>query len=196
MENVTKLQNEYEKGEFDDRSRLKAQRSLQHLQEARIAEFRRDRAKLNLRGTYLFRMGIILALLLTGLSYFYIYSDPSTDAYLLLFVLFSGATGSVLSRAIKLGRQPLRVDTENEAGGEPPLGIRALVSGWKVFLAQPVIGATAALILFLIIEAGLTPVVVWPPAKYGLVCFLAGFSEPFFIGVLDKVAGQVSGSLH
>ena len=93
--------------------------------------------------------------------------------------------------------QPLRADADTKVP-EPPLGIRALLSGWKVFFAQPVIGATAALVVFLVFSAGLLQLgnTQQPgPAALALVGFLAGFSEPFFLGVLDKVAGKGGGSL-
>jgi hypothetical protein len=118
---------------------------------------------------------------------------------LLLLVVCAGATGSILSRAVKLGKQPLGSET-GDASGEPPLGIRALLSGWKVFLAQPVIGATMALIIFLVffysdlLQIG--NVKELGPEGYGIIGFLAGFSEPFFIGILDKVAGQGGASLR
>jgi hypothetical protein len=192
------LQNSYQNGKFSGDSRRQVKRSVQYLYRTRNAEFRRDRAKIRLRGSYLFRMVFILTLLLGLLSYFYISAEgpprPSKEISLVFLALFSGAAGSVLSRAIKIAKQPLHADTGNEIG-EPPLGIRALTSDWKVFLAQPIIGATAALILFFIVQEGLLTGILaasqqWDPAGYAVVCFLAGFSEPFFIGVLDTVTGQ------
>jgi hypothetical protein len=79
-----------------------------------------------------------------------------------------------------------------------PLGIRALIADKKTFLAQPVIGATTALILFLVFQAGFIQIgglKELTPAAYGLVGFLGGFSEPFVLGILDKVAGQWGSTL-
>jgi hypothetical protein len=110
----------------------------------------------------------------------------------------AGAVGSVLSRAIKLGKQPQDAATDKKTA-ETPLGIRALISGSRIFYAQLVIGATSALILFLVFHTGLVQIggkEELEPAAYGLLGFLAGFSEPFFIGVLDKVAGEAGSSLN
>jgi hypothetical protein len=192
--------NELDNNEHDnkhDNTRRDVVYSLQYLYRTRNGEFRHDRAKIRLRGSILFRVAFILSLLLILLSFFYIAAEgpprPSKEISLVFLALFSGAAGSVLSRAIKIAKQPLHADTGNELG-EPPLGIRALTSDWKVFLAQPIIGATAALILFFIVQEGLLTGILadsqhWDPAGYGVVCFLAGFSEPFFIGVLDTVTG-------
>ena len=182
-------------GTFQDQQEsLKARRFLVHLLQARMNEYRRDRAKAQLRGDYLGCMARLLFVLVSGFTIFYIVASPGS-AFELLLVLFAGAAGSILSRAIKLGRQPLHA----EPGAKPdevPLGIRALISDRKAFLAQPVIGATTALILFLVFQVGLIQIrgVPGPPA-YGLVGFLGGFSEPFVLGVIDKVAGQWGSTL-
>lgn len=179
---------------------LEARRFLEYLRQEQVSEYRRDRAKAQLRGIYLGRMALILALILPFLSYFYIVATQWKDnlAYLLLVVLLSGATGSILSHAFKLGKQPLHADT-NDNIHEQPLGIRKLISEWKVFIAQPFIGATAALVLFLIFKSGLIQIGGMKelgPEVYGLIAFLAGFSEAYFIGILDKVAGQTGGFLR
>jgi hypothetical protein len=185
---LDELQGKYKNGKFSEQGNSERDSS---------GEFRHDRAKIRLRGSILFRVAFILSLLLILLSFFYIAAEgpprPSKEISLVFLALFSGAAGSVLSRAIKIAKQPLHADTGNELG-EPPLGIRALTSDWKVFLVQPIIGATAALILFFIVQEGLLTGILadsqhWDPAGYGVVCFLAGFSEPFFIGVLDTVTG-------
>ncbi|HEU0079246.1 MAG TPA: hypothetical protein VFQ76_16445, partial [Longimicrobiaceae bacterium] len=105
----------------------------------------------------------------------------------------AGAVGSVLSRAIKLGGQGAPA---LPGDAQPPLGIRALYSGWKVFLAQPVIGAASAFLVYLVLQSRLLAfgtATADDPAALGLVAFLAGFSEPFFIGTLDRIAGRAAG---
>lgn len=58
--------------------------------------------------------------------------------------------------------------------------------------AQPFVGATAGVIVFLAIRSGLIGLTVrgdldqWP--AYGLYGFIAGFSEPFFLGIVSRVA--------
>jgi hypothetical protein len=110
---------------------------------------------------------------------------------LVVLVLCAGAVGSVLRQAVKLSKQPLHEDPERKAS-EPPLGIRALMSGWEMVWAQPVIGASFAVILFLVFQAGLIPLDglgKWGPAEYGVMGFLAGFSEPFVLRTLERVSG-------
>jgi hypothetical protein len=189
----------YSDGTFRDDGGSKARSFLVRLLQARVDEYRRDRAKAQLRGNYLVFMALFLAVLVVGFTTFFTLAvrqaapHQSVDPlFVLLLVLFAGAAGSILSRAIKLGKQPLHAepDTKQE---EVPLGIRALIADRKTFLAQPVIGATTALILFLVFQAGLLQiggVKELTPAAYGLVGFLGGFSEPFVLGILDKVAGQ------
>ncbi len=206
----------YSCGKFSDCHSLQARHFLEYMRQEQVLEYRRDRAKAQLRGIYLSRMAKILFLLLFFLGYFYLAASRSSanlvittdqlaggykDEYLtnlLWLVVFAGALGSVVSHAFKLGKQPLHAETDDKTG-KPPLGIRALISEWKVFVAQPVIGASAALILFLIFKAGLLQIGGMKelgPEVYGLIAFLAGFSEAYFIGILDKVGGRTGSSLH
>lgn len=190
----------YSCGKFDNcQHLLEARRFLEHLRQEQISEYRRDRAKAQLRGIYLGRMALMLALILPLLSYFYIAATWKDNlAYLLLVVLLSGAAGSILSHAFKLGKQPLHTEA-NDKTREQPLGIRSLISEWKVFIAQPVIGATSALVLFLIFKAGLLQIGGMKelgPEAYALIAFLAGFSEVYFIGILEKVGGNTGSSLR
>jgi hypothetical protein len=187
------LINHYQEGKFADAHRLEVIHFLEYFKQAQISEYRRDRAKVQLRGSYLAWMAVMLGLMLLGLGSFYVASrrDETRDLWQLLLMAFAGATGSVLSRAVKLGKQPLHI-SDAKGTREPPLGIRALLSDWKVFLAQPVIGAATALVIFLAISSGLLQIggmKEFHPAGYALIGFLSGFSEPFFIGTLDKITG-------
>lgn len=186
-------------GKFSkDCHRLEARCFLEHLKQAQIEEYRYDRTKIELRGIYLSKIRSILFYLVPLLSIFYILSSLTGDnrIYLVLpLVLFAGAIGSVLSRAYKVGKQPLHADTDNKTR-EPPLGIRALISEQKVLKTLPIIGAAAALILYFVFNAGLFNLGVIKPEAYALIAFLAGFSEVYFIGIIDKVAGQTGGSLR
>ena len=197
VDNLEMLLNSYICGEFREGCRrLEARCFLEYLKQAQIEEYRYDRTKIQLRGKYIAVMTAILALLLLVLAYSY-YKTANPPFYLLLLVLFAGAVGSVLSHAFKLGKQPLHAENNGKTR-EPPLGIRALISERKVFIAQPVIGATAALILFLIFSSGTIQVAnkTSEPAVYGMIAFLAGFSEVYFIGILYRVAGQTGGSMR
>jgi hypothetical protein len=199
---LKRLQSNYSDGNFRHAYALAEARCfLEYLRHSQTEEYRRDRAKIRLRGKYLLRMVLILAALVFGLCYFLLATSQAAtgpsgdriDSNVVWLMLLSGAVGSVLSRAIKLGKQPLH-EKANEKLAEP-LGIRALMSGWTVFLAQPVIGATSGLVLYLVFQAGLVQIGderELGPAAYTLLGFLAGFSEPFFLGTLDKVTGQAA----
>jgi hypothetical protein len=194
----------YSNGTFQVHEGSKARSFLVRLLLARVDEYRRDRAKAQLRGKYLVSMALFLAVFVAGFTIFFIVAvrqadlhQPVDPLFVLLLVLFAGAAGSILSRAIKLGKQPLHAEPDTKHD-EIPLGIRALIADRKTFLAQPVIGATTALILFLVFQAGLIQIgggKELSPAAYGLVGFLGGFSEPFVLGILDKVAGQWGSTL-
>lgn len=199
------LAGRYKEGRFEeDNTILEVRCCLAHILQRRFDEYHHDCAISQLRGVHIAGMTLILALLLFIFIILYVvsrvYGDTATQStlYCLPLALFAGAIGSVFSRIIKLSKQPMRgaIDKKPE---EVPLGIRSLISGWKVFIAQPFIGATTALILFLVFSAGLLRIgsshelVV---NDYAIIGFLAGFSEPFFIGILDKVAGQGGVSLR
>ncbi|MBZ0298549.1 MAG: hypothetical protein K8J31_02360 [Anaerolineae bacterium] len=113
-------------------------------------------------------------------------------ALLIAFVAVAGALGGILSRAIRLSKQPL-----HEAGNAalPPLGIRDLMSNWGIIVAQPFIGATSALFLFLAFQSGFiaTGQAEWGASQYGLIGFLAGFSEPFFLNIVGQLENQWGG---
>jgi hypothetical protein len=178
-----------------------ARHALLRSHDAMVAEYRRDRAKLRLRGAYLHKMAWFLFVMLVAFCLTYLAAqgaefEPEGGLrsgylrYWLLLAALAGATGSVLSRAIQIGKQPLHDDPVSPSH-EPPLGIRALLSGWKVFLAQPVLGATAAVIVFLIFYGKLVQIgglTLDSVEAYAVLAFLTGFSEPFFLGILDKIS--------
>jgi len=179
----------------------RARQFLVDLWQSKAQEYRRDRAKMRLRQRYLVIMTVVLKVFLMGFSAALVQAGVMGLAPLLM-VLCAGAIGSVLSRALKLSRQPLGAENTLRPGDvpaqEPPLGIRALISGWTVFVAQPVIGATAALMLYLVFSSGLLQIGGFEqlsPVRVALLSFLAGYSEPFFTDILGKVAGKAGGSL-
>ncbi len=177
----------------------RARQYLIHRLQEQAQEYRRDRAKMRLRQRYLIIMSGVLLILLTGFSAALLLTGVAELAFLIL-VLSAGAIGSVLSRAIKLSKQPLREEAASGLGRaptrEPPLGIRALLSGWTVFVAQPLIGATASLMLALVFLSGILQVAGLAqlnPAAFAILAFLAGYSEPFFTDILGKFAGKAGG---
>ena len=201
LDDLQRLRGNYENGSFtSEAARREARRFLEQLQQFRIDEYRRDRAKAELRGIYLGRM--VLALLAVSLVFVIAFigqkqtlgltfrpADLAPGWIAVLLVGSAGAMGSILSRAIKLGRSSFDGPTGPDKD-EHPLGIRALIAAWKLFVAQIGIGAAAGLILYIVMQSGLVNgLATNNAARVGLLAFLAGFSEPFFIGILDKVAG-------
>ena len=200
-DDLQRLRNLYKDGSFStDAARSETRRFLEQLQQFRIDEYRRDRAKAELRGVYLGRM--VIALLIIALVFVFAYvgqkqtlgltfrpADLAPGWIAILLVGSAGAMGSILSRAIKMGRSGFEAPAGPQQT-EHPLGIRALIAGWKLFIGQIGIGATAGLILYIVMQSGLiTGLATTNAARVGLFAFLAGFSEPFFIGTLDKIAG-------
>ena len=198
---LERLRSDYKNGAFaTDAARRETRRFLEQLQQFRIDEYRRDRAKAELRGIYLGRM--VVALLAVALVFVVAYigqnqtlgltfrpADLAPGWIAIFLVASAGAMGSILSRAIKLGRSSFEAPT-GPAQIEHPLGIRALIAAWKLFLAQIGIGAAAGLMLYIVLQSGIIAgMATTNAARVSLLAFLAGFSEPFFIGILDKVAG-------
>jgi len=90
-------------------------------------------------------------------------------------------TAGELDRARVTGRQ---AGAPYEGDGRPTADEALTVSkpGGK-----PLIGAAAGLVLLLVLESGLlgNDASTWERA--GLFAFAAGFSEPFFLGVVNRV---------
>ena len=91
-------------------------------------------------------------------------------------VMVAGALGAILSGTLKL-----RDQVEN---------INDLRSFWPSLLVQPLIGAAAGLVLLVGLDSRLIDVSFggsgW--ATRGVIAFVAGFSEPFFLGIVGRVA--------
>jgi len=189
---------DYLKGEPNGKIKMdRARQARIHRIQQQSQEFRRDRAKTLLRQKYLMAMAVVLAVLVLGFAVAYGRVSP-TNTDLVWLILSAGAVGSVLSRAIRLSRQPLNAGMAGEqsvaASSEPPLGIRSLISGWTVFMAQPVLGGTAALVVYLVFSSGFLQIagVELQPTAYALLGFLAGYSEPFFTDIVGKTAERAS----
>jgi hypothetical protein len=100
-----------------------------------------------------------------------------------LLVAVAGALGATLSGALKLRDQLPR--------------ITSLRTFWYAFALQVPIGAVAGLFLWIVLESGLVEVADqgadW--AVEAAVAFAAGFSEPFVLKTVERIAGG-GDSLH
>ena len=156
---------------------------LATLYERRMDSWRHDRAKAQLRSNYLFAVTALLGVVLGLTSVMTVWQgEPFTGdvSTLLLTAMAAGALGSVLSGVYKLR--------------DEMLSIRQLRSFGPVLTAQPFVGATAATLLFAVLTSGLIQVAGLAPGNlswqhHAVFGFLAGFSEPFFLGVVKRVAG-------
>ncbi len=66
-----------------------------------------------------------------------------------------------------------------------------LRSFWPAMRVQPLIGATAGLVTLFVLETGAVELGARQTASWAalaLFTFVAGFSEPFFLGLVQRVA--------
>jgi hypothetical protein len=152
------------------RSRLAALRS------ARSREYRLYRARLEMKARLLLLVAPVLGSLVAGLG---VALAVSLDigAWPTVLAAFAGAIGGTVSGVYKLRDEISRIGD-----------LRALT---PALVVQPLLGATAGLLIVLVLVSGLLPPetgggAVW--AKYGVLAFMSGFSEPFFLGVVERVA--------
>jgi hypothetical protein len=94
-----------------------------------------------------------------------------------LLAAVAGALGATLSGALKLRDQLPR--------------IASLRTFWYAFALQVPIGAVAGLFLWIVLESGLVDIAGqgddW--AMVAAVAFVAGFSEPFVLKTVERIAG-------
>jgi hypothetical protein len=105
----------------------------------------------------------------------------------LILVAFAGALGSALSSVLRLRDQIARLGD-----------LRAF---WPIAFAQPFVGAATGLVVYLILQTGIVHLgdvdtkTIGASAQ-GLVAFLAGFSEPFFLGTVQRLSTSADTALN
>jgi hypothetical protein len=145
------------------------------------AEAGRDRrAKAALKDLYLRHLALVLLPFLLGLWAIACVSSTETQSVWRSFATAAcaGALGSTLSGVLRLRDQLVKLDE-----------LRAFK---PAMLVQPLVGASAGALAFLVLASnavsiGSLDAKAW--SSPGLLGFLAGFSEPFFLGLVDRVAG-------
>jgi hypothetical protein len=135
------------------------------------------RARAALKYQYLTKLAPRLFILLVGLGVAANYATKGSFLETILLTACAGAVGSTLSGVFKVRDQLVRLDE-----------LRGFGPAMRV---QPLIGACAGLIVFLIldshsIQVGAASSATW--SGRGLLAFAAGFSEPFFLGIVQRVA--------
>jgi hypothetical protein len=136
---------------------------------------RRARAALKAQTLTKLAPGLLIALV--GLGVAVNYATRGSFLETILLTTCAGALGSTLSGVFKVRDQLVQLDE--------------LRGFWPALRLQPMIGACAGLIVFLILDSqaiqlGSASSGTW--SGRGLLAFAAGFSEPFFLGIVQRVA--------
>jgi hypothetical protein len=135
------------------------------------------RARAALKCLYLTKLAPALLLLLIGLGVAVNYATKGSFLQTILLTACAGGMGSMLSGVFKVRDQLVRLEE--------------LRGFWPAMRVQPIVGACAGLIVFLILDSnaidlGSLGSDTW--SGMGLLAFAAGFSEPFFLGIVQRVA--------
>ena len=159
---------------------------------ARSNEGRHIRARARIKKQYLDIVSIIMAILLVGIfvvmsiilggANWKIELVPSFAGALMACI--GGALGSTISSTLKLRDQIGRIDDLREFS--------------PLIVVQLVVGAISGLIIYSVFESGV--IVIGNPesnewAYYTILGFIAGFSEPFFLGTIKRIqslSGDIS----
>jgi hypothetical protein len=156
-------------------------RDLSKLLRVRHTIYSLRRAREGTKATRLFWLAPVLAtLVLAAIGIAAAATDEASWAEGLL-VAFFGAMGATVAAGFKV-RDTL-----------PRLA--DLRSFWYAFLLQVPLGAAAGVFLWVVLESGIVEVGApgedW--AELAALAFVAGFSEPFLLGTVQRIAGGESG---
>ena len=148
------------------------------LYKMRDSEGRHNRARESMRSLYLILMstilivGIVILIALSNLN-----NDIKTWS-----VLVAGGMGAVLSRSFKM----------RELGR-----IVELKGAWLTLFPQMIIGATLALVVVVVLHSGIIDISIGNISLKSndiktviIVSFVSGFSEPFALGILNKITND------
>lgn len=165
------------KGSIDRSLHLDAVRSLRKLYELRAEEGLERRMRAAQKCRYLTLLLLFLPLPLVTLSWS-IYGIGGDGVLKGIGLAASaGALGATLSGIFRVRDRLVELDD--------------LRSFWPAMRIQPLIGATTGLVTLFVLETGAVDLggsdtTSW--AAVALLTFAAGFSEPFFLGLVQRVA--------
>lgn len=165
------------RGKIDPSLHADAVRSLWKLYEVRAEAGLERRVRAEQKRYYLENLWWILLLLLAILPLALASVGPHGVWSQLAVAASAGALGATLSGIFRVRDRLVELDD--------------LRSFWPAMRIQPLIGATAGLITLLVLESGAVSfgsvqTHTWAP--HALFTFAAGFSEPFFLGLVHRVA--------
>ncbi len=174
---LTQMRSNYRKRQPNQALHTQAAEKLSFLYTQRTEAGRDRRARAGQKCRYLNALAPVLLALQAGLviAIDYFAADEVWKAVAVAGT--AGALGAALSGTMRI-RDDLR-DLDD------------LRSFWPAIRVQPLVGATAGLIVLLLMESGTLDVGSndsghW--AGRALLAFAAGFSEPFFLGLVQRVA--------
>ena len=158
-----------------DHARAVDRLTFLYLQREEAGRDRRARAALKRR--YLTLLMPVMLVLLAGFALAVNVATGGSIWETLLLALCAGALGSTVSGIFKVRDQLVRLDE-----------LRSFGPAMRV---QPLIGACAGLMLFLVLQSHMVALGSADSGGWsglGLLAFVAGFSEPFFLGVVQRIA--------
>ena len=149
---------------------------LTFLYNKRAEAGRERRAKAAAKCRSLKWLAPVLFALLVAFAAAIVLNDPSSWRAVAL-AASAGALGSMLAGILKLRDQLAELDDLRAFGATIPL--------------QPLIGGTAGLIVLLVLDSGALQIGTGDSGGLplrALLAFVAGFSEPFFLGLVQRMA--------
>jgi hypothetical protein len=164
-------------GLVTESAHLDAVRSLMKLYELRAEAGleRRVRAAQKYRYLTLLIPMLVVGLVLLSVG---VYESGREEIWKAVWVAASaGALGAILSGTFRVRDRLVELDD--------------LRSFWPAMRVQPLIGATAGLVTLFVLETGAVELGAQKTASWAalaLFTFVAGFSEPFFLGLVQRVA--------
>lgn len=178
-ERAKQIERLVENGELDSRKVETLAFALRRVALDRANKRRKDHARTAVRSELLKRMLGPLLIMVAITTFVFAKADDG-KAWSVVVALTSGALGSILSGSFRLRDEVTRLTD-----------LRAFSPGVWV---QPLLGAAAGLFAFLIVRAGLlrlpSTADVASVTGYGVYGFLAGFSEPFLLGIVKRLSAD------
>jgi hypothetical protein len=161
----------------DSKGLDEVRRRLAALYRTRLVLYSLYRSRLQMKRNFLLSLAPVLIVLVALFAAGIALLDPGSSLRELLLAVSAGALGAAMSGTFKLRDEISHV---NDLRGYKP-----------VIVIQPILGAAAALFAVLVLETGLIQIgddpLDW--ATLGVISFVAGFSEPFVLGLVHRVTG-------
>lgn len=177
-EELTGLLDAYRTGRPSPAQQAQAVNRLTFLYLMRAESGRNRRARAALKCVYLTRLAVVLLALLVGAGAATQLVSDEKLWHAVLLAGCAGALGSTLSGVLKARDHLVQLDE--------------LRGFWPTMRVQPLVGASAGLVVLMVLQS---EVLTFGTAEAssawsapGLLAFVAGFSEPFFLRIVDRVA--------